>query len=461
MVNKIKLFINNNKKIIIIYAVSLLCHLFIFNFLYFNYGPGSYYLDKDGLTANDTQHYVVIANNLVQGNGYSRFLDPPYQPDGFRTPLMAFYFVPFIYFLGFGSIWLAMLVLNLILSLIPVFTFLLARLFISEKLSFIAGLLIALELLFNYRSNIAEPDALFILLILLAVYQLILFLTSKNQKRIILSACWFGLATLAKPVGIYLLGLTTVFLAVYLLYEKYPLGRAVKAVIILNFIFGLIVFPWLWRNQVVFKVWSFSSVAGYNFYKYYTNDFKLPDETLNISAEVRDPLRYPPYQNQYLDISLNRIKNQPYKYAAWHLTGALRNLLASEFPAIIVYGHGKLLPFQYERANQTNLTKAFVGKNYLAALKYLSAPKNFLYTAQFLIWLIFYLLILLGWLKSFKEDKKAFIIFSFFIVMLAYFALAAGPGVDAKYRLPAMPFLAIVLLFLFQKNRLIINTRVL
>ena len=34
----------------------------------------------------DAQHYMVLAENVWEGRGFSRMSGPPYQPDALRTP---------------------------------------------------------------------------------------------------------------------------------------------------------------------------------------------------------------------------------------------------------------------------------------------------------------------------------------------------------------------------------------
>src|SRR3989338_2361427 len=97
------------------------------------------------LQSKKFKNFVVIAKNLVERGAYSRFVDPPYDPDSFRTPLLPLYFVPFVYFFGVGGITLAVLLLTVIVSFTGVAAYSLARLFLSYTLSVWAGVLVAVE----------------------------------------------------------------------------------------------------------------------------------------------------------------------------------------------------------------------------------------------------------------------------------------------------------------------------
>src|SRR3990167_1685409 len=149
-----------------LYCLSLVLHLLVFGALLFSYGPHSFFLSTDGrVTDNDTQHYVTIAKNLAEGSGSPRLGSPPFEPDALRTPLLPLYFLPFVAVGGLPLIWLAILLLNFVLALAPVFLYKLSRFFVSHRMAMIAGTLLAVEPLFLYRSQIAEPDALLVFLL--------------------------------------------------------------------------------------------------------------------------------------------------------------------------------------------------------------------------------------------------------------------------------------------------------
>ena len=442
------------KIILIIFLAALTLRLFFFFAMFSDYGRGSFYLDNgQGLDNNDSQHYVVIAKNIVEHHSYSRFFDPPFQLDGYRTPLLPAYFVPFIWLLGFDSTWMAILILIFVLSLIPVVSYFLAKLFISERKSFWVGILVALEPLLAYRSNFAEPDILMMLLFLISVYFLIIFWRNLKIKDLVGAAVFLGLLTLAKPAGVYILIFFLAFILSKLFFNKDKWKKIIFSAIICCAVFLAMVLPWLYRNYRVFGVWDLSSITAHNLYSYYTAEFKLPNEKIYFSPDDRDPVRNLKYQNQLIAISFQRIKNQPVKYWTSHLMGTFRSLSASDLPSFYYNGHGKLLPFKYNPINNINITGSVINGDFATAGKFIFHSSNWFLILRYLVFFIFYALILLAWFKSFKNDKKRFAAFTLFLIIAFYFVFTPGPFVDPKYRLPVIPLLLIIFFYFFEKKK--------
>ncbi|MFA6254845.1 MAG: glycosyltransferase [Patescibacteria group bacterium] len=449
-------FLKNHKIPLIIFFVALIFRLFIFGALLINYGPGSFYLDDgQGLNDNDAQYYVLIAKNLVEHQAYSSFIDPPFQPTAYRTPLMPFYFVPFIYLFGFGSIWLGVLILDIILSLTPVIAYFLAKLFLAKRSAVMVGLLVALEPALALCTNDVRPDALLVLLFLLTLYHLILFWQQGKRKNLCYSAIFLGLAALAKPIAVYLLFPFIVFILLRLFFEKIKLKKLVISIGLLVVIFIALVFPWLLRNYLVFGSWDFASVVSHGLYGYYTNDFKLANEPeIQYSPQDRDPTQSLKYQKQKLDIALARIKAQPVAYFKSHLLGTARYFFASDLPLFYYSGHQKLLPFKYNPVNDVNVTTEVLSGNYKNVLSFIFNPKNFVYLLRHILFALFYLVIFLALLKSFLKDKRVFIIFSLFLALTFYFLFGSGPYVDPTYRIPVIPLLLIIFFYNFEKQKI-------
>jgi len=338
------------------------------------------------------------------------------------------------------------------LSLIPIISYYLARIFVSQDKSLLIGLIVAVEPLLAYRSNFAEPDALMILLFLLSLYFLILFWKKGENKKMYLSALFLGLLTLAKPVGVYLVAIFIVFILSRLFFKdkRGSVKKIILPILLFILIFVAIIFPWLARNNVIFGVWDLSSIKAHNLYSCYTNSFNLDNEQVNFNSEDRDPIRNIKYQQQLVDISLERIKVQPFDYLKFHLTGTVRLLVSSDLQSFYYNGHSKLIPFDYNPINSINLTESMAIGDIDAVVKFVG--KNLSYLLRYILFGLFYLFILWHWLRLFFRDKKTFVIFSFFLILTFYFVFAPGPFVDPKYRLPAIPLLLIIFFHTFKTN---------
>ncbi|NCN07240.1 glycosyltransferase [Candidatus Falkowbacteria bacterium] len=449
----IKGLVKKHKVIIIIFLLSLFLRLLTFGLLIDNYGTGSFYLanNTEVLDGNDTQHYVIIASNISEHGVYSRFINEPFEPDSLRTPLLPLYFLPFIHFLGFSSVWLAMLLLVIILSAIPVEAYYLAKLFLSNKLSLVAGLLVALQPLMIYFTSITEPDMLMIFLFLLVIYHFCLYYINNTSKNLLLSALLLGLMTLAKPVGIYIAVILVIFVALKIIKNK----KVFLNLFLFIFIFGLIISPWLYRNYQVFGTVDISAIKSTNLYLYYTVGFEKNNEVLPVDLGERQPVKNIKYQKEYVSLAVDRILNQPIAYTMHHLIGTLRSMLAGDLQEIYHKGHSNILPFSLDLEGRVNITDSLQSGKLLVVIK--SILLNFNLLLRYLILTILYILVAFGWLMSYKSNKKTFVLFTMFGVLIAYFFLSSGPFVSPKYRLPIMPLLLIMSLYTFsnmKKNKI-------
>ena len=443
------------KAAFLLFIIALVARLVIFGALVSHYGTGSFYLANYGavLTNNDSQNYVTIAKNLVEHKGYSRFVEAPFEPDSFRTPLLAFYFVPFVYFFGFSYVWLAMLVLDIILSATAVAAYYLAKLFLPSISALWVGGLVALEPLLVYRTNIAEPDALIVLLLILALYYFVRFARGIQSNYLYLSFFFLALLSLAKPVGTYLIYFFAIAAGTIFWARKTPLRDAAKQIIIALAIAGGLLFPWLWRNSQAFGKWSMSSITAYNFYYYYTGNISLPDEKWP-SGQItgRDPIRNLKNEDVFLGIAKKRIRHQPLVYLKQHLIGTVRNFFASDLVGFYNNGHQELLPVPYSPVNQVNFTALFASGEFRALALQLSSPGNFFYLLRHVGLALFYLIILYQLIPLYLHDRRTFWWFTFFNILVLYFVFTPGTFVDAKYRLPVVPLLLIMFFHFFSES---------
>lgn len=443
------------KIFVFLFLLALLARLFFFGSMLSHYGPGSFYLANSGapLTVNDSMNYVVIAKNLVERGAYSRFVDPPYDPDSFRTPLLPLYFVPFVYFFGVGGITLAVLLLTVIVSFTGVAAYSLARLFLSYTLSVWAGVLVAVEPLLAYRSNIAEPDALIVLLLTVALYYFVLYWRDRKPRYLYLTFILLSLLTLAKPLGAGLLALLLSASIVVWMVKKTPCAQTARLIGVSVCIVVLLLGPWLYRNERVFGVWGLSSVGAYNLYNYYTASLAPDNESLPQYARVdQDPLRNLANAHELTRIAVGRIAQNPDGYVRLHLLGIVRNVLASDLPAFYHHKQLKLLPFAYDPVNQVNLSDVALKGDLKALVRIVLTADNVGFVARHVFFILFYLLVIVAWIKSYRAHRKTFWSFTLFLVLTCYFIFTAGTFVDAKYRLPAVSLLVIMFLYFFDRT---------
>lgn len=436
-----------------IFVVSLLFHLYFFLAILFFYGNRGFLGTIDGKLGNyDNHHYVVIAKNLVERGVYSRFVDPPYEIDSLRPPLYPAYFVPFWGAGEFSGILISIIVLQILLSYAAVLVYKISRYFLEYRYAFLSGLFFALNPSFAYRSSLIEPDPVVVFFILFSVYYLVSFFYNNGNKFEYLYYCYIflGLLTLTKPIGMYIMPIFLIFSFVILFVKKININQIIKNLLISFVIFFSMIFPWFLRNKVIFNTWSFSSIGTYNFYSYYTVPVKSLDENEILFPE-REPARNIARGEYYSEIVKLRISNNPIAYATNHLIGTVRNLFVSSLVGFYNNSHTKVLLFDYNPTNYVNVTKLFSEGKFLDIFIYSLSLNSLSFFLYKIILLFVYLSIFYNWWKFRKTNKKEFVLFSFFILLIICFPFAAGPFVDEKYTLPVVP-LIIMMFFSFLQN---------
>jgi len=444
-------FFSETKTPFTLFVLALLGHLVFFYALLSFYGPCSFFLSNDcTLNGNDTQHYVIDAFNLTHGHGYSRFVNAPFEPDALRTPLLPLYFAPFTFFGGYSLIWLAILLLNIVLSLAAVVAYKLARFFLPHGFALAAGFFMAFEPLYLYRSQIAEPDALFVLLVLVSSFFIVRSWRRGFAPDMFRAALFLGLAVLAKPTALYIALIMFFFEICYLLFfQKSTYIEKGKTFLISLCIMGAVVSPWVIRNELVFGVPALSSIQGYNLYEYYTKDLGSPAEPVPEAIEKgsREPSRYLPFQSYFTHAAFARIEAHPNAFMRELLVGSLRNLFVSDISSIFYYGHTKLLPFRYDPESAVDIHQLLLSGNLRAFFAALFSP----HALTKLLWIVclvcIYILACIGWGMSWFKERKVFLSFTMFLCLYGYLIFASGPYVDAKYRLPALTLIFIVALY--------------
>jgi 4-amino-4-deoxy-L-arabinose transferase-like glycosyltransferase len=442
MITRIWAYFSEEKTFLSLFWVALTAHLIIFYALLYLYGPCSFFLSKDcALNGNDTQHYVILAENLTAGHGYARFLDAPYEPDALRTPLLPLYFAPFTYLGGYSLIWLAILLLNIPLALLAPLLYKLARLFLPQTYALAAGLIAALEPLYIYRSQIAEPDALLVLLIVAVLYFLVRAWQREVARDWYIASVLLGFAILAKPTALYIAVLVVLFsIARVLFFARQTWQKRLREIGLGVCIIALVISPWLIRNQVVFGVVAVSSIQGYNLYQYYTAPLALPDEHVPVAIQEgsREPARYLSFQNYFTGVALERIFANPYAYAREQLVGGVRNLFVSDIAQVYYYGHTAILPFSYNPESKTNIHELLLHGDMAGFVRALFS----VHVVPKVLWVFFlgsvYVLALWGWAAAWHRSRITFLAFTMFGCIFVYLVLASGPFVDAKYRLPGL-----------------------
>jgi len=425
----------DKKKLLAIFFLALIVRLILFAVL----------VDKTGtfnltLGPQDTQGFINDARNLYSGNGFSDVAAPPFTPDGVRVPVVAL-------ILGLFGRYYGLYVILQILA--ASFTCVLladlgARAF-SARAGFWAGVVLALDPLVIFHSQVILSETWFAFFLVLAVWLFIRFWEEKDgvYRWLTASAFVLGVATLTRPVGA---ALFMVFILALLFFSKTAMRARVKHVVIFTAVVAAVISPWLVRNHTTFDAWSLSYIPAYNWYHFNARVFysnqqgisKGEAKSLFYQRAEEERLRQG-FGNEfqmrdfYLREARQVISASPGGYLIFHGLNTSAVLLTGTFDDL-----NKVLDENYRDLNITSqVLRGWDGIKQLAV-------KNPANLAEKAFLLLCYLVILCGFLLTFskREVWKRFV----FLAVLAFLlAATTGAVAEGRFRVPAEPFL--ILLF--------------
>jgi 4-amino-4-deoxy-L-arabinose transferase-like glycosyltransferase len=241
---------------IAIVALALLVRAILF---WFSFADSGYSLND---TISGADGYFVIAQNLVAGNGYSNAVEPPYALNSIRPPIQP-YFIAGMYLL-FGSYWGPLIIQMIMGSLIPLLGAYIARHITgSNRISIVAGVLLALEPLAALFSYIFYAETICTFFFLLSILTLFTYITERRPRMLYASAVLIGVATLAKPTVEFVPVLVVAALAWHF---RSALRSEWRRIALYVVIFVLTLSPWIMRNYVEFGVPGVSPQLGEQLY---------------------------------------------------------------------------------------------------------------------------------------------------------------------------------------------------
>ncbi len=373
-------------------------------------------LGGQAFTANsDAEAFTVVARNILEHGAFSQMTTSPWLPDGLRTPLFPFLIAAFIW----ANIPLLGLVLlqNILAGVTGVLLFKLGIIIFKNKLAgALAALLYGFEPTAIFWNSLLMSDNIFVFLLVLAWY---LF----AKKRYLGFAFALGLATLERPVGLYLFPLFLV-LFIYLNRAHFPLKKFIAVL----FIFVLTIAPWVIRNKIVFNTFELASAGWWNLHVFTSGNFArqqniplpwpampagyAPAGTAADMAWLYDFRNLPFYKDVYFDL----LRQYPLAYAKFHLAAMAQSLTNHDYEYLLHYVIGVKLP-------------GLLGNVSVAFLLFLGNA----------LWLVFYALALLGLFFRAGRPWKIFLIG--FVLWNNFLLGYAGVNWGGRYNLPVAPMI--------------------
>jgi 4-amino-4-deoxy-L-arabinose transferase-like glycosyltransferase len=431
------------------YLISILLICFIFRLLFFlavkpwDTETTSKLLDKDALEYNQLATTIIHHHHFAdQDNG---------PPNSFRTPGYPIY-LAFIYFI-FGEIpWIILFSQIFIDTLSCYFLYLLFYRIFSLKIALFAALFYALDPFLILHSTTLLSDILFVFFIIIGSY-FFSFLFKSEERKIkinifVASGFSFGLATLVRPIALYI----PILLVLFILFScRKKISLAVKYSVILSLTFIMTILPWSMRNYFVFNNFSLSSAGSLALIEMYippmemerrgqsyeeVNSALLFEADSLIKHDGLNPENMNNFQKSkyWKSVALKYIFKYPLPFVRHYALGSIHyfvNLGTTSYSIMLNLNSGRTKEFDI-KAHPNLIELVIIWFQQKSLIEIIIG----LIISVFL--LISYVSVLIGLIVSWKNYNKAFLIFC--ISMILYFVILTGPQGLERYKLPSIPF---------------------
>jgi 4-amino-4-deoxy-L-arabinose transferase-like glycosyltransferase len=407
------------------------------------------------LIQSDGAGYEQIARNVIEGNGYSMDGAPPYTPDMLRTPGYPLFIIATYLAVGYRPE--VVVLLQNVLSLITLYVAyrLAVRLFGSKE-GLIAAALMSVDVGTIILANVTMTESLFMVLLVPATYCLFRGLDSPRGLAWMAAAgALLGLATLVRPVGVYLVLLLLPFVWWSI---RQPWRERLARALILLVTFALPLVPWSYRNLRTFgspNILLAQSVTLQYHAKYLRaslNHTTLAEQESYFDDEVRRDLAGRTVSLLEMD---NLVRAKAQAYIAQHpLDYAV--LFAKSVALMAVLPNTNFLAnilgiLDRPTGIIADMRTRSLGETIQALIDFsvrflTGSPDQGLFAvalvAELLVMFITYALAVVGIFAGLKGPHRAVVVV--LLVIIAYFFIVTGPIGTGRYRLPSMPYLMIL-----------------
>ena len=369
------------------------------------------------LSAPDSAEYVAIGHNVAAGHGFSADPAPPYRPDLRRTPaypslLAGAFLIPN------GGLRLASLLGVLAgAASVAATCWMAARLF-GRPAGLVGGLLLALDLTSISYSVVIMTEALFTLLLVAGV--IVLMKRPSGSAAGIRGGVLLGCAALCRPAGVLLAPVSLPVCA----WQQSGARRIARDYLRVNVAFLLVLLIWIARNFIVADTPTLSSIWSVNLYFHRAAAVEARLEGRKVE-DVRDR-----WERQFQSLSGSLSEADKLEWMTRH---AREVIAAHPWTYVLITLDG----FVYMMESDTSELRRLFGLHEgSAALRALGV------SASVQLWII-YPAAAIGLLAAWRDpDRRRAALIP--VAFIAYFVLVSGPEAYARFRVPVMPFLAIL-----------------
>jgi 4-amino-4-deoxy-L-arabinose transferase-like glycosyltransferase len=322
-----------------------------------------------------------------------------------------------------------------------------------ERAGLVAAWLYALSPNVTLWSLTIMSETLFSFLIAIALFLWIKYLQSSKALWLVWVGLALGLATLIRPIGLYLISLWALLVLVYF-WRAFDLQRAAGLTMLFLLAGSVTILPWAIRNWRVHHQFTISNVTTKTFIEFNLAYVLADIEGIDREAAVKSVNA----RGDFISSMVELAREHPIPFLRTQAFGIARSLAGSETGTwAMVLGRGSWEGFGL-------LTNVFKGQGSETKsptpISEVDTTTVFLY--GIFVFSLIYSAVLLGlsilglsFLR--KGNRSEVILISSLLLLAAYLILAPGAAGQARFRVPAEPALALLAgygwSFLWVRNR--------
>ncbi|MBX4200289.1 glycosyltransferase family 39 protein [Candidatus Parcubacteria bacterium] len=327
------------------------------------------------------------------------------------------------------------------------------RNFLTENWAIAAALVFGLSPSAIFHSVVLLSEIPFIFFFLFSIN--LIFFAHDRRREIFLGGIALGIATLIRPISLYL----PLIFAIFLTFKYWKLGKKFIASRLLLMVLGfiLVIFPYYVRNYKETGVWGISSITTYNLARYNIREFLAEKfgtgspESLNYNKAIDsipvERLRTLEGVRDLIPIYSPVLKSHLVSYAVFHVVETLKFFFSSNIRYLGTQIQiGAVQKFLGLNSSSPDLLHELRAGHILEALKALKDQA--LITLDRLLTVVI-ILLATGTIFIKKNRYNIFLLLS----LIAYFAVLTGPVSIPRYRLPVEGLIIILAMVSLQSLR--------
>jgi 4-amino-4-deoxy-L-arabinose transferase-like glycosyltransferase len=409
----------------------------------------------------DTYGYMLLAQNLLAGNGFSGSTTPPYCPDNYRTPGFPLT-LALVYWLFDYNIAPFFILNSLISALTCGVAYLLFRRILEDKVAFLGALLLLIDVDSIMYANFVLSETLDTFFLILAIHFLVEYYQRGGIQRLIVFGLMMGMAVYVRPAGLYLAPIVILALA---LYRGFKADFNLKKVFLALLVFYLTLLPWYLRNWNQIGRWEFSSIGVTKLMRYNTRAFAEKEaraKGIKMREQIRNDLEANiqewreqnpdfvfshdgmPYsdkrQYEYLNLVAPQVKKLLRRHFArvvmTHLVSSLGGLISTEW-----WGFNQnILHHKLDITCDVRSAFYWALTGNMEQMKFFLSGKHFWIVLLSFAWtFVNYIFAVIGFVYLIK--KRRYEIALLFFLLISFHIFIGGIDSLARFRVPVLPYI--------------------